>query len=210
MFLCLDRLLFVDLAINILKGVAAAMNLGDVADRTGPDHFTEQTNVLRGMSLVANLSDHAFFLGRLLQRADLGHRMRQWFLRVDMFTPADGAHDLHRVGVIRCRDENSVDLVAHLVVHFSEIPEALGLGEFLERMGGTPVVHVAKRDDLLTGHGTQVGATPASDTDGRDTDLAVRRVATFGGLQNMTPHDLKPEGSRGRFHQKGTSFHDKK
>ena len=209
MFFCLNRLLLVDLAVDILKGVAATVDLGYITNRTSPDHFAEQTDVLRGMPLIADLGNHAFFLGGLLQRADFGNGVRKRFFRVNMLAPADGAHDLHRVGVIRSGDQYCVDLIAHLIVHFPEIPIALGLGEFLERVGGTPVVHVTKRNDLLTGHGTQIGATPASDTDCRDADLAVRRIAALGGFQNMTPHDLKPEGGRGRFHQKGTSFHDK-
>ena len=67
----LQGMLFVDLAVDILEGIASRVHLGDVPDGPGPDQLTKEADVVRGMSLVADLRDDFFVQGRLAQRAHL-------------------------------------------------------------------------------------------------------------------------------------------
>ena len=113
-----------------------------------------------------------------------------------MLTTPDRAHDGHRMRVIRSRHQHGVYLVAHRVVHFPEIIETLGFRKFVERMGGTAGVHVAQRDDVLPGHRTEVGATPATNSDGSDANLVVGGVLAVSRAQYVARHHLKTKGSR--------------
>ena len=193
----LQGTLFANLAVDILEGIAPRMHLGDLPNRARPDQFTKKADMIRGMPLVADLRDYLFLQGSRAQRPHLGDRMCQRLLRVNMFAAPDRPHDGDCVRVIRRRHQHGVDLVADGIVHLPKILEALGLREFLERPGGTPVVHIAQRHDVLPGHRAEVGSSAPATADGGNANLVVGSVLPFGCPQHMAGHNLKSECSRG-------------
>ena len=149
------------------------------------------------MPLVADLRDYLFLQGSRAQRPHLGDRVCQRLLRINMFAAPDRPHDGNRMRVIRRRHQHSVDLVADGIVHLPKILEALGFREFFESPGGTPVVHIAQRHDLLPGHRTEVGSSLPAAADCGDANLVVGSILPFGCPQHVAGHNLKSECSRG-------------
>ena len=56
----LQGLLLANLTIDILESIATRMHLGDLPNRPRPDQFTKESDVIRGMSLIADLGDYLF------------------------------------------------------------------------------------------------------------------------------------------------------
>ena len=71
-----------------------------------------------------------------------------------------------RVGVVRRRNHDGVDLIAHLFVHFAEINETFRVGNLFAVFGEEGFVDVADRDPILLSAGTAMEiALHAAQTD---------------------------------------------
>ena len=68
-----------------------------------------------------------------------------------MLPPSHCIHGRNRVGVIRSRNNHSVDLLLHLIEHHTKIPKPLGLWMGPKRFFTPFEVNITERHDILLG-----------------------------------------------------------
>ena len=124
----------------------------------------------------------------------------QRLLAIKVFAGAHDGHGDHRVGVIGGSHDHRVDVAMLLVEHNAEIAVSFRLGKLLIGLGGTDVVDIAQRDDILAGTGAQIGAAYAAHADRRDIEAFVWRNAPRHDPRRVDARrgGRKPRGQRHR------------
>ena len=73
------------------------------------------------MSLVAHLSDDATACSKIHKTLTLSKGMSEWFLNKYVLTERHGEHGRGKVRMIGGSDEDSVDVIGHIIEHFTKI-----------------------------------------------------------------------------------------
>ena len=110
------------------------VNACDVADETGLDQFDHAPVVITGMDLCTHLRDDLVAGRGFTHKTSFLHGMGQRFFTVDMFAVGYRKQGCWRVMMVRCSNDDRIDLLVNLVDHFAIIAEFGGLGK---AFGGT-------------------------------------------------------------------------
>ena len=107
------------------------MSFPDLADRSAPDKFHRPPQAVFRAPLVAHLRHHLLFGRRQPHHPGFVHGAGQRFLTVNMFSMFHRRDRSHRVRVVRCGHQHSVDLRRHFVEHPVKVPKRFGRRAFL-------------------------------------------------------------------------------
>ena len=182
--------------------VGSAVHAGDLADFAVPDPLTNEVAVFGRCTLVTHLRSHFVLLGQVGEQAGLVNGVCQRFLNIDVLTHGDGVGSHNGVGVVRSCHKDSIDALAHLVVHATEVTILLGFGMTVERVLCIVEVHVAEGNDVVGPlHVAQVSITHATDADAGNVQLVARsdvrmalakhRVRNYGQADSGSRTTLK-------------------
>ena len=110
-----------------------------------------------------------------MKGAGLGNGERERLLDIDVFAHFEGGHGRDGVKVIRCGDDDRVDLVALGLEHLAPIRVDLCSREFLESPVGAAFIDITERINRLTRRGAaiEISTGPATRTDEGEIQLAV-------------------------------------
>ena len=86
-------------------------------------------------------------------------------------TLAEGMH------MVRRADDDCIDLTIHLGEHAAIVTVFCRIRILLKRIGGSPLVDIAQRDDVLAGHFAQILRTTATGADDRNVEFLIGLVA---------------------------------
>src|SRR5437870_4428331 len=139
-----------NLAIDILKSITARVDGVHLADSARPNPFAELADGAGGMTLIAKLRHDFVLVGGSHERADFMDIMSQRLFAIDMLAAPHGFHSNDGMSVIGCADDDSIDLLTHLIEHHAIIFELPGIGIFGEQFASVFGVHIAKGDDVLS------------------------------------------------------------
>ena len=161
----------VDLTVQVSERIARGVDFRDLADGAVPDPLAEPTNVVGGVSLIAELRDDLVLAGRLHHLPHFVDRVGQRFFTVHVLAAANGIHHRHGVRVVRRTDDDRVDLAVQLVEHRAKVAIPLGLGKLLERFCRTLVIDVGQSNDVFALHSVDARRPATSHADPGDIDL---------------------------------------
>ena len=154
------------------RSVGPDMNFLNFTKHTSSDDFDSFTKSVVGRSLVAHLSRDAFFVGHVAHQLGFVDRPGQRLLSEAVFAHAHGQKARGSVAVIRSRNRDGINLVAHLGEHFPVVDKLLGVGIssscFLESF----LIDIADGDHVSVVAGiSRVARTFAFNADRREVDL---------------------------------------
>src|SRR5262245_39514724 len=113
--------------------------------------------------------------------------MRERLLAIHRQTPLDGSHGREGMHVIRCGNDDCVD-VPHLVQHNAVVLEGTCLRVFLERARGVAPINVAQRYNVLSGELAQIVSSLAGNADPGNVELRTGR-----GLASETQYSSRDD-----------------
>ena len=195
-----------NLTIDILKGVAAGMDRVHVANGPGPNPFANPPDGATGVTLVAQLCDHFVLVRRCHQLAHLVHGMRERLFAINMFAASHRFHRNERVRVVRCANDDAVDVLAHLVEHHAIIFEPFGVGIFGEFLARIFFIHVAKRHDVVTQSGGFANVRAAAAADANAGDVYFGIGGSLRALENRAGQYVEQGDTRSRSMQKAAAI----
>lgn len=133
----------------------------EVTDGALFDPLFGEALAFHGAALVAHLGDEFGVGGGLVKVANFGDVVAEGLLDADVFAVLDGMHGGGVVGVVRGGDDDGVDVLGHLIEHFTEVfVEFGGWGSLFARVevmffalfGGfieAILIHVHESDDVV-------------------------------------------------------------
>lgn len=193
------------LSVDVLEGVASAVDFRDIADCSGTHHFHESADAAGRMALIADLRHEVLLARNLPQGAEFRDAVRQWLLAVDVLPKPHRRHGSREVRVVRRRHEHGINAIRHLIEHLPEITEALCLRMLSEAVRRPSVIDVAQGDHILMRHAAQVGSALTTAANHRQPDPVVGRLLLPLSAQHSRSHNLKSKGSSGR--KESSAFH---
>ncbi len=114
------------------------MNLAHVTDGAVPYPFVNQTRTFTRMPLIPHLGHNICLFCCLSELTGLFDRMSQRFLHKHMLAHLNSSHGDDRMGVIRSRDCDGIDIL-FLIQHDAEILVFFGLVVHLDVLRIIPV-----------------------------------------------------------------------
>ena len=201
-------LLVADQTIDFTKRIASGMNLRDLADGPRLHHFHKPADIVRRVALIPHLGDHLLVQRRLAHGAHFGHRVGERLFTINMFAMTNGRERGHCVGVVGSSDEHGINVIRHRIEHFPEILEAFGLGEPVEAIRRTALIHIAEGHDVLARHGTEIRPTLTTTADHRQSDFVGGGLRIALGSHDMRWDKLESKGGAGGGGNEGSAFHD--
>ena len=160
--------------------ICPAMDLVDLANGVGPDHFAKLANAVAGMALIAHLGGDAEFAGGEGQLAGLPDGVGQGFLAIDVFAGMNGAHCGRGMVVIGDCHNDGVD-TRLLFQHDPVIGIRACARIFLQGVGHGIGIDIAEGDDIFAGNALQIGGGAAAGADAGDVQLLVGRFEVGAG-----------------------------
>ncbi|MBA7714337.1 hypothetical protein ES703_123357 [subsurface metagenome] len=120
--------------------------------------------------------------------------MGQGFLTIYMFSRLYGSHGDYRMSMIRCSNDNGVEILLFLE-HDPVVLVHLCLWISLEGFCSIIAVNIAQRNDILTFTLSQIAAAHTADTNAGNIELLARRRMRRTA-QHMPGDNYKRRGSR--------------
>src|SRR5205807_973990 len=139
------------------------VRLPDRPNGAAPHRLAEMASLRGSLALVTHLSRDLRLARVCRHLARLPHRVRQWFLAINMLSAFQRLHRGEGVMMIRRCNHDRVDFL-HLIEHLPVISKLLRLRIFPKDVPRMVLVHVAQRDDVFTLHGREVRTALPADT----------------------------------------------
>ena len=155
------------------RSVGPDMRLLDFPDNAGLNQFNKAAALSLGMPLIPHLGNHSCFTRYFRQNTSFFDGMSQRFLAINMFSRPHGHDRRMRVGMVRRRDGDGINLAALLIEKLPEILVNAGLREFFECACRIPCIDIAKSHHVFPRAITNVDSTFSACSDGRDVQSTV-------------------------------------
>ena len=149
------------------------MDLAHCTNGTALHQFHDTAVVIARVNLRAHLRDQPLFSGYFGHHPGLEYAVGQGFFTVTVLAKLHGQHTGRGVHVVRCANDHGIDLVLHLMEHYTKVSIAFGLGEFPKGLGRTALINITQGHNILTGHPVDIGCTPPAHTDPGDVQLFI-------------------------------------
>ena len=152
------------------------------SDHAGLDELHRASEAALRTALVAHLGGEFLVAGKISHHTGFPHGLGKGLLAVDVLAHLHRHNPGHSVDVIRCRDGDTVDLIAHFREHLPKIRVFLGVGERLGHRIEPLLVNITETDDLSAAfRGIEsITLSFACDTDTADLET---------GVEILTPND---------------------
>ena len=155
------------------RPVGPVLHFSNRPDHARVDPLTDLPGALPRVPLIAHLRHDALGAGHVGERARLGNRPRQRLLAVDVLSAPHRLHRDDRVRVIRCRDNDRVE-VGLPIEHPAIVGVARGRRILPEHRGGVARIDVTQRDDVLARTPADIGAPATANANARDVERVAR------------------------------------
>src|ERR1051326_3291615 len=104
---------------TLRRAISPNMHLTHWPNRSGPNKFAKPASLVRGLALIAHLRGNFGVARSLGELAGLPHRVRQWFLAINVFPMLDGFHRRENMVMVRRGDDHTIDFL-HLIERSEE------------------------------------------------------------------------------------------